>query len=351
MALLITLTVMTVLIAFSLELSRSVRSTLISVASGHRDRLTLSYMAAGGIQVAMGLLAQHKQDPPEVAVKEDMAISESLSEALESIPFENGKLSVNIGDEMGKFQINALIKFPEGREANDAQVEILKGLIAPKIGKNEKKRTEFETILNRILDFLDSGDDGASRSPGETEPDTYRNGPFTDLSELLLIKGITQEFIDGLGGFEELSKYITIYGMTSLKTGAAPSPNTDVKRKNFTFEGKININTAELPILMALLGGNAEMAQAIYEYREEMKQDQYVPDWYKNDMIPKCPECRMALNELMKRNIITNISDFFRIEANAELHDVKMKVTTVVHREQDQKTKKWTCRILRWQTE
>jgi general secretion pathway protein K len=341
MALLITMSVMIVLVAYGLELSREVRTTLESVATGHRDRTTLSYMAAGGIQVAMGLLAQHKQDPPEVAIREDLAISESLNDALSEIPFEKGKLSVHITDELAKFQINALIKFPEGREANDAQIEILTGLIAPKLGKNEKKRVEFETILNRILDFLDSGDDGASRSPGETEPDNYRNGPFTDLTELLIIKGITQEFIDSLGGFQELSKYITIYGMTT-KTGTTPSPNADVKRKNFTFEGKININTAELPVLIALMGGNAEMAADVLKYREEMMADQYVPDWYKS--LP-------ALSALASKGIITGTSDFYRIEAEAELDDVKMKISTLIHREQDKKTGKWICRILRWQTE
>lgn len=342
MALLITLAVMMILVAYGLELSREVRTTLESVATGHRDRTTLSYMAAGGIQVAMGLLAQHKQDPPEVMIREDLAISESLNEALSEIPFEKGKLSVHIADELAKFQINALLKFPEGREANDAQIEILTALIAPKLGKNEKKRTEFETILNRILDFLDSGDDGASRSPGETEPDNYRNGPFTDLSELLIIKGITQEFIDSLGGFEELSKYITIYGMTSTKSGTTPSPNADVKKKNFTFEGKININTAELPVLTALMGGNAEMAAEVLKYREEMMADQYIPDWYRN--IP-------GLSALVSKGIITNTSDFYRIEAQAELDGVKMKISTVIHREQDKKTGKWICRILRWQTE
>ena len=90
------------------------------------------------------------------------------------------------------------------------------------------------------------------------------------------------------------------------------------------------------------MGGNAEMAAEVLKYREEMMADQYIPDWYRN--IP-------GLSALVSKGIITNTSDFYRIEAQAELDGVKMKISTVIHREQDKKTGKWTCRILRWQTE
>jgi hypothetical protein len=47
-------------------------------------------------------------------------------------------------------------------------------------------------------------------------------------------------------------------------------------------------------------------------------------------------------------NLITTSSDIFRIEAEATLHDTKLKTTTIVQRVQGSKTGKWSCKILSW---
>ncbi|HAO20289.1 MAG TPA: hypothetical protein DCQ37_07260 [Desulfobacteraceae bacterium] len=327
-ALLITLSVMTIIIAFALELSQSVRATLISVASGHRDRMTLSYMAAGGIQVTMGLLSKNKELDAVHAIQEDFMISDAITDAMESIPFENGKLSIQVIDEKAKIQINALFK--DGKEVGD-QINLLHNFLLPRIEKDKKNSIEISSVIERIIERLDPSDDRVSL--GQSKDKTAK-GPFIDLGELTQIKGVTPELIKTLGGFEELSKNITVYGGTS-PTGSGSAPTGDSKKKNVIYDGKININTAELPILTALVG-DPKVAQDIYKFREEMKDDQYVPDWYR----------QFPLNQ----NVITNISDFFRIEATATMNDVRLKATAVVHREQNKKTGKWTCKILSWQT-
>jgi general secretion pathway protein K len=325
-ALLITLSVMLIIIAFALELSQSVRATLISVASGHRDRMTLSYMAAGGIQVTMGLLAKNKELDAVNAIQEDFVISDAITEAMESIPFENGKLSVQVIDEKAKIQINALFK--DGKEVGD-QINLLRNFLEPRIEKDKKNSMEISSVIERIIERLDPSDDRVSQSKDNTG-----KGPFIDLGELTQIKGITPELIKTMGGFDELSKYITVYGATS-PTGTGLAPTADSKKKNAIYDGKININTAELPVLTALVG-DPKVAEEIYKFREDMKDDQYLPDWYK----------QFPLNQ----NLITNLSDFFRIEATATMNDVKLKATAVVHREQNKKSGKWTCKILSWQT-
>lgn len=325
-ALLITLSVMTIIIAFALELSQSVRATLISVASGHRDRMTLSYMAAGGIQVTMGLLAKNKESDAVNAIQEDFMISDAITEAMESIPFENGKLSVQVIDEKAKIQLNALFK--DGKEVGD-QINLLRNFLEPRIEKDKKNSMEISSVIDRIIERLDPSDDRVSQSK-----DNAGKGPFIELGELTEIKGITPELIRSMGGFDELSKYITVYGATTT-TGSGLAPTADSKKKNVIYDGKININTAELPVLTALVG-DPKVAEEIYKFREDMKNDQYLPDWYR----------QFPLNQ----NLITNISDFFRIEATGTLNDVKLKATAVVHREQNKKTGKWTCKILSWQT-
>ncbi|MDX9817285.1 MAG: hypothetical protein RBT16_00115, partial [Desulfococcus multivorans] len=55
MALLITISVITVLIAGGLELNRRVRAAVVSAAAT-RDRTTLSLMASSGIHAAMAML-------------------------------------------------------------------------------------------------------------------------------------------------------------------------------------------------------------------------------------------------------------------------------------------------------
>jgi general secretion pathway protein K len=118
---------------------------------------------------------------------------------------------------------------------------------------------------------------------------------------------------------------------------------------SFTYEGKININTADLPVLAAILpSGNEDLAQAIYDYRQETSDSEYIHNlssttWYKS--VPGLSDIEID------PDLITTASDFFRIESVAMLHEMKIKITAVVKREKIKKTGKWTCRILRWETE
>ncbi|MEE8541304.1 MAG: hypothetical protein V3S66_06550, partial [Desulfobacterales bacterium] len=58
-ALLITVTIITLLITVILELNRKVRSAVVS-AGMTRDQITLEQMASSGIQAAMALLVKDK---------------------------------------------------------------------------------------------------------------------------------------------------------------------------------------------------------------------------------------------------------------------------------------------------
>jgi general secretion pathway protein K len=130
---------------------------------------------------------------------------------------------------------------------------------------------------------------------------------------------------------------LTVHGMTP---GAGTS---------FTFPGKININTAELPVLVALLPSeNADLAQTLYDLRQQIATDKDAPDlsdpaWYKNIA---------GLSGLnLDTKLITTASDIFRIVSTAKVNDSTLIVTAVVQRQKNERTGKWACQILSWQTD
>ena len=117
----------------------------------------------------------------------------------------------------------------------------------------------------------------------------------------------------------------------------------------FTFEGKININSADIPVLEALLPpGEEGLAEVIYEYRQEVSDDVYIhdlakPNWYKN--VPGLSDVEID------PGLITTSSDIFRIESIAKLNKMKTAITAVIKREKSGETGKWSCRVLHWQVE
>ena len=345
-ALLVTLSVVSVLIVASLEMNKKMRSAVFSAATT-RDRITLLNMASSGVNLAAAILVKDKKDSNTDSLQEDWADSEKISEILADIPFEDGGIALTINDELGKIQINSLVQFPEGHNFNESQRAMWERFLSLLMYKNEAfEDMEPMTIIDSIKDWLDSGDDDAITGLNGAESDFYqdldppypcKNGPFTYIGELALVRGVTPELFQGAGGEQGLSKYMTVFGMTKSSNNS------------FTYEGKININTADLPTLVAILpSGNEDLAQAIYEYRLETSESTYIhdlssPTWYKN--VPGAGDIKID------PNLITTSSDFFRIESTATLKEMKIKVTTVVKRENNAKTGKWECNILRWEIE
>ena len=76
-ALLITISVTTILVAAALEYNRRARFQVVST-SAVRDRLTLSYVASSGIHVAMALLIQDKGKSQFDSLQEDWANPEKI---------------------------------------------------------------------------------------------------------------------------------------------------------------------------------------------------------------------------------------------------------------------------------
>ncbi len=341
-ALLITLSITTVLIAVSLELRRNAGSAVMTTAAA-RDRLTLLHISSSGINAAMAMLIKDKKESEIDSMQEGWADPEKIIEVLNDIPFEDGKVTVSISDELSRIQVNAIVRFPEGRESNDAQMFMWDRFLSYFIFQDDLlEEIEPRTIINSVKDWLDSGDDDAITGLNGAESDYYqsldppyscRNGQLAYLDELTLIRGITSDLFYGHEERPGISRYMTIYGI--MDSGA--------------YEGKININTAELPVLAALLpSGNEHLAQEIFDYRQEKTDLEYIHDlsgltWYKH--VSGCSDITID------PELITTSSDFFRIVSVAKLREMEMTTTAIVQRIKDDKSGKWKCKILSWQTE
>jgi general secretion pathway protein K len=345
-ALLITLGIISVLIVVAVELNRKARLSLIS-AGRSRDRATLTCMGASAVNAGIALLIKDKMnDPPSGldSIQEDWANPEAVGELLGALEFEDGEVTLSITDELGKIQVNTLVKFPKGLEANDPQMFLWdRFLKLAESSENAPDDIEPKTIVDSAKDWLDSGDDDAITGLNGAESDYYqnldppyecKNGPIDDLDELVLIRGIIPELYYGLAGEYGLSTFMTTtFGPVS-------------EGRDDYFKGKININTADLPVLAALLPSGAEiLASAIYEYREAFSDSQYLhdlsrPTWYKN--APGCGDIEID------SGLITVFSDFFQLKATAVFGESRAIVTAVVERVKDDESGKWTCKLLSW---
>lgn len=345
-ALLVTLTIITVLIATALEMNRWTRAAVYSAAAT-RDRITLLQMAASGIHVAQAMLVKDKNHSDIDSLQEEWADPNKISTILQDIPFEEGSLKVTIGDELGRIQINSLVRFPEGRQFDESQKGLWERFLWVWTTRNASlENIESTVIINALKDWLDSKDNDAVTGISGAESDHYQrldppyacsNGPFTHKGELALVKGMAPELFQGTAEVPGISQYITVHGMTVDQSNS------------LTYQGKININTADFPVLAALLPpGSEDLAEAIDNFRRETSEDNYIhdlasPNWYK-----KVP----GLGDIeIDPNLITTFSDVFRIKTVAELNAIQTIVTAVVKREKNPTTGKWGCRILHWQAE
>ena len=343
-AILVTLSFMALAVTATLELHRQARDAVTSTALA-RDRLLLEQMAETGIQAAMALLLKDKTLNDIDTLGDIWADPEIIAEILGELEFDNGTLTVAVADEMSRLQVNALVQFPEGREFAESQRELWDRFLLYYIETNEIQDVELQTLINSLKDWLDSGDDNAITGLSGAESDYYEDldppyatadGPVRHLSEIGRVKGFTPELMKGDGEIEGLEAYLTVFG---VQPGEGTSAN---------WNGRININTAGLPVIAALLPVESrDLAESIWQYRQDLEKTEALdvlstPKWYQN--------APGAADVEIDPNLISLTSDLFRIESKASLNDATFTVIAIVQRHTAQNSGQWTCKALRWQT-
>jgi len=317
------------------------------------DRLTLYHVASSGIHLGMAMLVKDKDDKKSRidSIQEDWANKEKIDEVLQEITFNDSTLTLEISDELGKIQLNSLLKSAKGHDVNDTQAVLIDRLLDQIIAQYEDQEAfeqiDKKEIINSMIDWLDSGDDDLITGDSGAESDYYenldppytcRNGPFQDISEVALVKGINPQIF-----YSEKEKI----GLSNFTTnfGAVKQGNT------ITFPGKININTAPLPVLYAMVGEeNKDCAEAIDNFRKEKgEEEEYINPLAANAWYKDLPECKITTIKWDKiARIITHSSDIFRINSKAKLNEQALTITAIVKRNRN-KSGKNSYEIISWQ--
>ena len=343
-ALIITLSIIAVLVVATLELNRKTRSS-IYISGVFRERIQLHHMAMSGVHAAMALLIQDKEDSDIDSIQEDWASPEKIEAFLMELPFDRGKVRITIEDELGKIQVNSLVEFPDGQVFNESQRKMWEhflDLAIPTLDRSDD--TAPTPIINALKDWLDRGDDDLITGVSGAESEHYldldppyacQNGPLHHLAELLLVKGINADLFEGAGGLPGIASFMTVWGIS------------EAGDQQYTFKGAININTADLPVIAAMLPTeNEHLAQSIFEYRGEMLNGSYLhdlssPGWYKD--APGCSDLEID------SGLIQTKSDLFRVYVTADFKDMNLVAEALVKRVKEKKTGKWHGKILSWQ--
>ncbi len=345
-AILIAIGVVAVLLTAGLALNRRIRSS-VTGAFLAKERVVLSEMAVSGVHAAMVMLINDRKENDTDTLQEDWANPEKVGEMLGLIPYDEGRVDVRITDERGKIQVNALVNFPEGQQFSASQRFLWERLLDNVFSMFEAvPESDPNMIINSLKDWLDKGDDDAITGLSGAESDYYesldppyscKNGPIDDLGEVALIQGVTPELFAGAGGVAGLSSLLTVQGVSAVGDG------------RFTFDGKINISTADVAVLAALLPAEqADLAEALADYRVAKADETFTnpitnAGWYKN--VPG------AGGITINPDLITVSSDLFRIVSTATRNERTATVNVVVQRVKEPDTGRWICKILMWQAE
>ena len=215
-ALILALLIVVLLAGLILEFDRMTRTDLMA-AGNFRDGVKAAFLAKAGIEAGRGLLQEdalrgNPYDGPD----------ELWGASLAPLSASDGSIAIRIEDEAGKLNPNHLLGGPAGKKI-PAKVAQMRRLI---------EALDLDPHLVDVL--VDWIDPDAEPEPFGAEEGYYRgldppyrakNAHFESLSELHLLKGVTDEV------YRTLTPYLTV---------ATPAP------------GKININTADPLVLRAL---------------------------------------------------------------------------------------------------
>ncbi len=331
MALLIALTVISLIIALTIQFNKNMRHNLR--ASGTQSNNSrLEVMARSGVNLAMAVLLQDAQDQEYTSLLDGWAllVDENLSPL-----FAVGSLTVEISDNSGKFPINSLV---QTKNLQAAELSPEKALARQQDARNilwrllrqEPFNLEDQiarTIIDSLIDWIDAEDGDWEEEFGAESsfylaldpPYAAKNGPVEFIEELLLVQGMTAEL---LYGTEEQQ------GLAPLLTATQGN------------DGLINVNTADPLLLQALHDDlTAEMAEDLDAFRTDIiNREQLASTAWVAEILPS----------LSGQNTLKNIkvkSNYFTIAAQARLDSTHKEITATVQRNNQKTT------LLHWKIE
>ena len=292
-ALLLTLLVLTILVALILEFDAEARREYRDAAA-FRDNFKATVLARASVQAARSILQQDFLKDKKTGQSFD-ALTDLWALPIRDYAIGDGLLTAQIEDERGKLNLNDLAAVSEPI-AKKAKVQRVKRLF-------ELLQINPE-LVDAIVDWVDRDETpesgGAESSYYQTLRPSYRaaNAPLETLLELRLIKGMTPEII------AKLSKLVTVYPQEG--------------------QGKVNLNTAHPFVLQALDPGITQSVAADIALARPFKTIQELDRVSSFEDIGK---------QLRVQNLYDVKSDLFLARMNVRVNEVTRNATVVLQRD------------------
>lgn len=328
LALLFVVLLTVIVVEFSYEMN--VDASLIQRHTSN----TQAYMAAkSAIALSMSVLAAdllfgEEEEEINAGGLYD-SLDEPWAESTQMIALNDASVTIQITDEYGKINLNAII-YEDGAAGEKEYQPLVDALYA----LFELRELDILPI-DVILDWLDADDIprplGAENSYYQNleVPFECKNGPMDSIEELLLLPGITPEVYFGEGEFPQpaLSELLTVHGHP---------------------EGRVNINTAPIEVLDAMFIADGtspspeqradEVRQRILEegpYRseEELRASGLVPE----PLAPPQPADPQNPNQAEPPppppDLFDVASEVFRIQGDGQSGDSQIRIEAFVWRD------------------
>ncbi len=220
----------------------------IEISKNFSDEKKALFIAISGVNIVKDMLRLEGIYGKGDTLLDEWAKGKAHFDAANA-SLEEGKMEGVILDENSKINVNALVG--KKGQFDETQMRIWERLLKqPRFGLTED---EVNTIIHGVKDWIDEDDEvtgifGAEDVAYRAKDYRCKNGPLHTLEEMLLIHGVTREIFYGDQRREGIRPYFTIYGGS-----------------------KININTAPLPIIMAL---SPEMTEDIALDMDKFRTDE-----------------------------------------------------------------------------
>jgi general secretion pathway protein K len=289
-------------------------------AANFRDQVRAYYLAKSGVTLVGELL---RRDVPELA-----ELKRHLLEGVpQTLPVGEDEVMVRVVDEQGKINLNGLVQTTatappvQGRpgaqaaEAPRTWIDITQDLF---------QRLHIDPmIVGAIVDWIDADD--LPTGPGGAESQYYRslekpyvarNAPMETITELRLIRGVTDELLLTLG---------------AKRVGGIVDPATNAYLTVLPFapggRWQVNLNTAPLPILQSLTQEVATFAALIVERRSQQ--------WITNMAeLQELGITGTALQDFQQWGTLS--STYFTVHAQDTVGEVTSQITALIQTPQVQ---------------
>jgi general secretion pathway protein K len=318
-------------LAAALAFSMKVETQLARHAD---DEPQLLWLGRSGVEYARWILSQHPVREPYDSLNQIWAggpggMGETNS-PLSGISMDNyqigdGTISVKIIDLDRRINVNT---------ANS--LELQQVLTAMGVDAND-----ISVVADSILDWRDTDDAqhvaGAESDyyQGLNPPYYAKNAPIDNLSELLLIKGVTPEMF---AGGSPTNGVPATFQHPKLGLGNAPgeTPNYPFGLKDVLTpfsSGNININTADMNVLQCIPGMDPQTAESIIKYRNGPDGVEATEDDtpYRNvSQLAAAGISQQAVQQLSRYCGVS--SSVFEVHINAKIGDSTRDFTAILWR-------------------